>query len=66
MNQENQPAGPNAFGAGNPDNNRNPKEDPAEVALKKLNGKVKRDKALPDNPVTEVRLFSQEVTDDDL
>jgi internalin A len=43
-----------------------PKEDPAERDLKRLNGKVKRDKNQPDNPVVEIRLFSEKVTDDDL
>ncbi len=43
-----------------------PKEDPAETDLKRLNGKVTRDKAQPDNPVVAIRLFSADVTDDDL
>jgi hypothetical protein len=46
--------------------NQNPKEDPAEVALKKLNGRVKRDESQPGKPVVEVRLFEQKITDDDL
>lgn len=40
------------------------KEDPAETALKRLDGRVTRDK--PDGPVVAVRLFSDKVTDDDL
>lgn len=40
------------------------KEDPANVALKHLDGRATRDK--PDGPVVAVRLFSADVTDDDL
>jgi hypothetical protein len=53
---------PNPLNPGPP----SPKEDPAERDLKKLNGKVKRDKTQPGEPVVEVRLFSDKVTDDDL
>lgn len=39
-------------------------EDPADVALKRLDGRVTREK--PDGPVVAVRLFSDKVTDADL
>jgi internalin A len=56
-------------GGANPQDNSKAggaKEDPAERDLKRLDGKVKRDKSQPDNPVVEIRLFSDKVTDDDL
>lgn len=43
-----------------------PAEDPAEAALKPLNGKVKREGDRPDGPVVEVALYKQGVTDADL
>jgi hypothetical protein len=64
------PANPNVPGQPNDsaDPNINPetKKDRAEEQLARLNGRVKRDKKLPGSPVTEVRLFSDKVTDDDL
>lgn len=41
-------------------------EDPAEAALKPLNGKVKRDPSRPGNPVVEVTVYKQDVADADL
>jgi hypothetical protein len=42
------------------------KKDKAEEQLAKLDARVKRDKSQPDNPVVEIRIFNQNVTDDDL
>lgn len=41
-------------------------EDPAVAALKRLGGAVTRDFKAPGNPVIAVRLFKDDVTDDDL
>ncbi len=42
------------------------KKDKAELQLKRLDGKVKRDKSLPGSPVVDICLYSNDVTDDDL
>ena len=61
-------AGPTEPGDPPGESHINPKtkKDVAEEQLEKLNGKVKRDAKQPGNPVVEVRLFSDKVTDDDL
>ena len=41
-------------------------EDRAVVAIMKLNSKVKRDETKPGNPVVDVALYAEEVTDADL
>lgn len=43
-----------------------PAEDPAAAALNRLGGAVTRDAKAPGNPVVGVRLFKDDVTDDDL
>src|SRR4051794_17369508 len=42
------------------------KKDKADIQLERLKGHVTRDKTKPDHPIVAIRLFSDEVTDDDL
>jgi internalin A len=71
-NNKNEPDGPNNQKGGDPEKKApeyidpKTKKDKADIQLERLKGHVTRDKSKPDHPIVAIKLFSEDVTDDDL